>query len=655
MNQHFEHDPGWTGWKSAVLMGILLYALFRFLPIKVEVTGGALVAGGPMMAQAGATGAGTNAEGKKEGVLGGDYFGGLDEEVREEMIEEIEWETNDDYPFPGDPDAKKGGKFRMAGSNFVPTLRTEGKDASDAQLTMIQGLVYQTLLSLNSDPFYYYPSISDKWAIGEDKQTYYYHINELAKWADGKPLRAQDVVATYDLVTSKDIQAPGTSELWKKFERPVALSDQVVMVKSKELQWRNHITFSTSFFIYPSHVLEKITAKEYMKKYNWKMLVGSGPYTFDKVVKPKKISYKRRANFWGASEREFTGLYNFDIIEFLFVKDPELVYEKFKAGEFDYMPIYRSARWVKETNFDKVQNGWVQKKKVFNRNPQGRQGFHFNMRDEPFNDVKIRKAFAFLWNRGLLMEQIMFNEYGYMDSFFQNSPYMGDTPNVRYNPDTARELLAEAGWTERNDEGVLVKDGKPFELELTYYNKWSEKFYTVYQEDLMKVGVKLNLKQITWATHIKRNNERNFKLTAGAYVGLTFPNPESTFHSKFADQKASGNMYGIKNKRVDEIIEAYNDEFDYEKRVELLKELDTILTNLHLMAFDWYAPAERLIYWNKFGLPKGVISKTGDYRDAPVYWWYDEYKAKALEKAMANDTSLPITKVDNKFWIEEGK
>ncbi|MCJ8346285.1 ABC transporter substrate-binding protein, partial [bacterium] len=415
----------------------------------------------------------------------------LSDEKKDAILETVQWETNSDYPLNGDPKAKKGGRLKQAANNFPPTIRVQGKDSSDAQLAMVQGLVYQTLLNYNADPFYFHPSLASKWSVAEDKKTFYYHIDEDATWSDGQPVVAQDVVASWDFITNKALKAPTERAQWLKFDRPVALSDKIVMVKSKTLHWKTFMTFSQGFYIYPAHELEKIDISKYLKKYNWKMLSGSGPYILKELKKPTKIIFERRKDFWGLGKRQYTGLFNFDTFEFLFVSDMELLWEKFKKGEFDFMPIYRSHRWVKELDFAKVKKGWIQKKKVFNRNPQGTQGFSFNIRKWPFKDKKVRMAMAYAYDRGLLMEKLMFNQYDFMDSYFQNSPYMNEgVPKIRYNLEKARKLLVEAGWTEKNSNGILVKDGRAFEITLTYHSKWSEKFYTVYKESLEKVGIK---------------------------------------------------------------------------------------------------------------------------------------------------------------------
>jgi len=631
-----QFDPAWFGWKSIVLGVILLCILTRigFFENPAQTTNKT-----SEVQQEEAV-----SQSKSEEKVS---VNTLSDEEKAEILQGIQWQSNDTFPLQGAPEAKKGGRLKQAANNFPPTIRVQGKDSADSQLAMIEALVYQSLVSYNSDPFYYYPGLADKWSIAADKKTFYYHIDDDATWADGNPVISQDIVASWDFITSKDLQAPTGRAQWLKFERPVVLSDKVVMVKSKELHWRTFMSFSASFTVYPAHELAGIDLSKYLKEYNWKMLTGSGPYQLKELKKPNKIVFERRKDFWGLGKRQYIGLNNFDTFEFLFVQDMELLWEKFKKGEFDYMPIYRSNRWVNELDFDKFKKGWIQKKRVFNRRPQGTQGYSFNVRKWPFDNKKVRMAMAYAYNRGLLMEKLMFNQYDYMDSYFQNSPYMAENlPKVRYDLNKAGELLSEAGWTEKNADGILVKDGKPFEITLTYYSKWSEKFYTVYKESLEKIGIKLKLKTVTWATKIKDNNERNFTITAGAYGGTSFPNPELTFHSRFADQKNSANRWGLKNERVDQITEEYNKEFDHDRRVVLLKELDGILANEYLISFDWYAPAERLVFWNKFGMPKTIISKTGDYRDAVFMWWYDKEKDDKLKDAIENDKQLEITPAD---------
>lgn len=655
-----QHDSGWIGWKSAVFLAGCVYLIFKYQPITVNVRNSQFGSASYALSQTPVQNVTSKAaQSSPEKVKTDDVKQAdetvaklnLDEEEKQAILENIQWITNNSFALGGDPKAKKGGSFKQAFTNFPATTRPIGKN-TDTGTQMIESLVYQTLIGINSNPFYVTPGLASYWAEDPDKVSFYFKIDEDAKWADGRPVVAKDVVSTWKLRVDKGIQDPRENAMWLAFYEPVELNKNVVMIRAKEAGWRNLINIS-GMSIMPDHIIGKMTGEEFIKKHNWEMVPGSGPYKFDELDKPKKLSLVRRTDFWGRNKRQYLGSYNFDQIVNLYVQDEEIIWEKFKKGEFDFMPIYRSQRWVKGTDFDKVQKGWIQKHKVFNRKPRGTQGFDFNLRKPPFDDIRVRQAFSYLWNRELLMEKLMFNEYDFMDSYFQNASYMGkNIAKIRYDPQKAIQLLNEAGYA-RNSEGFLAKDGEPLKLSFQYVGKWSEKFYTIYQEDLKKVGIQLEIKEVTWATKLKIIADFNFKITSGAFSAVSFPNPRLTFHSSFADQKNSYNRWGLKDKRIDELLDRYDAEYDAGKRDEYLAEIDDILTNECIKAFDWYAPAERLIFWNKFGYPPGVLGKTsyGDYRDAVTLWWYDEDKAEKLDKAMKTGESISTRPVDVKFWM----
>src|SRR5206468_3384407 len=156
--------------------------------------------------------------------------------------------------------------------------------------------------------------------------------------------------------------------------------------------------------------------------------------------------------------------------------------------------VNRAQMWVEELNFDKIQQGVLQKRKVFNHAPQSIQGIAFNTRRPPYDDMRLRKALRYLFNRELMIEKLMFNQYVLMDSFYPFTPYENPADEkIRYDRQKAVQLLAEAGWKDHDSSGRLVKNGQPSNLELVYYDKGSERFYTPWQEDLRKVGINLNL------------------------------------------------------------------------------------------------------------------------------------------------------------------
>lgn len=586
----------------------------------------------------------------------GDIDAGVDSSIKE-MLKNLKWETNTEYQGMGSKEAKKGGTLKYVESSFPPTLRTCGKNANSAFMSMLIGLSYEGMLDLDPITLRYAPNLAKRWAVADDKVSFFFELDERAKWSDGKPVVANDVVATWKLYTDPGIEDPFSNDYYSKYEQPVAVSERIVMIKSKLKNWRAFM--SAGFMtILPGHIISKIDGKKYLEEYQFKMMPGSGPYTYESSKVNEEIILSRRNDWWQDKLPRAQGYYNFDKLQFIFIQDENLIKEKFKKGELDWVYVNVAREWHQEFTpamLPQIAKGWIQKRKVFTHRAIGVSGMAFNMRKPPFDDIRVRKAIAHLYNREKMMDKLFFNEYEYLDSFYPNSPYANPAnPKIRFDPDEAVRLLEEAGWLQksRDSDGWLNKNGKRFELSLNYVQKSSERIYTIFQEDLKDVGIKLNLKQVTWATDIKEVGERNFEMSSRAYTGILFPNPESSFHSKFADLPNNNNIWGLKNKRLDEICDAYPLMFDADERIKAVREIDGIVCSMHLYALGWFAAHSRLLFWNKFGMPDYILAKTSDQRSLVSIWWFDAEKAKKLDEARAKNESLPVGEEIVKWWDE---
>lgn len=573
------------------------------------------------------------------------------------MISTLKWETNEEYKGFGSREARKGGTLTSVETSFPPTLRTVGKNANSTFTSMMTGLCYESMLDLDPITYNYAPNLAKRWAIADDKVTFFFELDERARWSDGKPVIADDIVKSWELYTDPGIDDPFSLDYWNKYEKPVAVSDRIVMIKSKQLNWRAFMSIGF-MTVLPGHIIDKIDGKKYLEEYQFKLMPGSGPYTYESSKVNEEILLTRRKDWWQKDLEKNTGYYNFDKLHFVFIQDENLVKEKFKKGELDWMYVNVAREWHQEfipAMMPQLANGWIQKRKVYTHRPIGVSGIAFNLRRPPFDDIRVRKAIGHLYNREKMMDKLFFNEYEYLDTFYPNSPYENpENPRIRFDPDRAVELLEEAGWLQKNRdaEGWLVKDGKRFELSLNYTQKTSERIYTIFQEDLRDVGIKLNLKQVTWATDIKEVGERNFEMSSRAYGGILFPNPESSMHSKFADQNNNNNIWGFKNARVDEICDRYPLMFDPQERIKAVREIDGIACSDHLYALGWFAAHTRLLYWNKFGMPDYILAKTSDQRSIVSLWWYDEAREKTLKEAREKKIKLDVGPEIVKWWDE---
>jgi microcin C transport system substrate-binding protein len=566
------------------------------------------------------------------------------------------WETNTDYDLIGDPRAVKGGTLRQAMmTDFPSTLRYYGPNVSAWNL-MLQNLVYETLLGLHPTTLAYIPALATHWQISDDKRTFRFRIDPNARWADGAPVTAGDVVASWKLTVDKGLQDPARTVIFSNFEEPVAESRYLVSVRAKTENWQNFLYFSSSLYLYPAHILEKIDGETYVREYNYKMLPGTGPYGVSEqdVHKGSMIKIRRRTDYWAEKQRRNVGIANFDEIQQVVVRDRNLEFEMFKKGDLDYFWVSRAQMWVEELDFENIGRGLVQKRKIFNHNPAGIQGIAMNTRREPYDDIRVRKALRHLFHRESMIAKLMYSEYVPLDSRFPNSVYENPTnERVAYDPERALQLLGEAGWKDRDQAGRLVRNGRRLDLEIVYADQASERFFTIYQEDLRKIGIGLNLRLVTFETLVKLLDERSFGMASIAYTGSTFPSPEAELRSDLADQKNTNNITGFKSSRADEIIAAYQKEFDFQKRVRLLRELDGLFTGEHHWILEWTAPYERIVFWNKFGQPRGLLTRIGDYRDIPSLWWLDPARAQQLTEALRNPSlQLGEGASEDRTWLD---
>jgi microcin C transport system substrate-binding protein len=410
-----------------------------------------------------------------------------------------------------------------------------------------------------------------------------------------------------------------------------------------------------SMAILPAHHIADITGKEYLEKYQFEMPPGSGPYLLlpKDIKKQRSYTLTRRPDWWAADMPDNRYVYNFDKIRYNIVKDNErLMFEKFKAGEQDFYLISRAQWWIEECNFENVKKGYVQKRRVWHNYPQGANGYLFNMREWPFSEKKVRLAFMHLFPRERMMSEMFFDQYMLADSFYAASAYENPgNPKYRYDPDRAVRLLAELGWTEKNEEGILVKDGKPFRFEMAILQPM-ERVITPMQQELRKVGIDMRLKYQDTNTMWKMAMERKFNVRWANWTGLVFPNPETSYHSTLADKKDNNNMSGMKSERIDEICAQYDRTFDQKTRVELIQEVDKILMETIPTARSWYAPYQRILFWNKFGMPEWYFRLYFDYHDILIYWWEEPELAAQLEEARKSGAPMEVGETEVTFWPE---
>ena len=572
--------------------------------------------------------------------------------------------TDKDLKFFGDKKAVKGGTLRDYSSRFPATMRLFGKEANYLENYWIELLCYETLLELH--PVTYepvVPRLASHWKISDDKTQFWFRINPDARWADGRRVTAEDVVATWFLRMDETILDPSQQVSYDKFEEPVAESMYIVSVVSKEPQWRNFQIFAAGMSILPAYYVDQVDGSEYLEKYQFSMMPNSGPYILknEDIVNQESYKLTRRDDFWAKDHAQNRYRFNFDEISWFVIKDNyTLPLEKFKKGEFDYQEVGRSRVWVEDLVPEKVEpinKGWIKKHRIFSNRPAGTSGYGFNMRKFPFNDKNIRYAFGYLYDREKMNRDLYYNEYEMMHSWFSGTMYENeDNPKLLHDPDKAMHHLKLAGFEKKNEEGILVNNqGKPLSFTINIA-KTSAYMVTPVQNMLKQYGVDMQIVNMDGTTQWKNLQERNFTINMHSYTGGVHPSIEMWFRSDLADMNDNNNYFGFKSDRVDQLIKDYNAEFDLEKRIKIGKEIDKIVCEIHPVSFGIKRLYRRFVFWDKFGYPDYMVDRfVGNSQSIFMLWWIDPEKEARLEEAKKNNTQLPVSDVDIKFWPKWNK
>lgn len=567
------------------------------------------------------------------------------------------WMTNDKYNSIGKKEAIKGGKFVSSITIYPASIRVFGKDSKFEFNDLFSSLMYESLLNIDPVDQTLYPGLATHWKIETDSVTFSFRINPDARWADGMPVTSQDFIATFKLLADTTMMQPVITEFTNTFDPPIAESKYIFTIKSRTNNWRQLYYLST-FSILPAHILKDLTGKDYNEQYQFKYLVGSGPYVVldNDLKKGESITFRRRSDYWGEEERYNTGKFNFDEITFNVVLDDLLQFEKFKKGELDYYSIKQPDLWKTGFDFDYANRNVILRKKIFNNVPLGPTGFVLNIREYPFSDIHIRKAFMHLFDKVKWNEKLFDNSYTLFNSYYPNSEYANSTnPVTGYNYDSALMNLKEAGWQLNKDKGTLEKDGKKLEVTVPF-SKPMDRYLTIYQEELQKAGIKLNLKETDWTTMFTLGNERKFTIIPVSWMGMIIPNPVSDLSTESADLKNTNNWSGVKDLRIDSLCKLYDIAYTKQEQINILREIDKIAYSNLALIDGFYKPYRTIAFQNKFGYPDGIIGRYDRYFYIFYYWYIDPEKYQSYQKAInEKSVQLPNEEPENHYWRDYGK
>ena len=535
------------------------------------------------------------------------------------------------------PNAVKGGSIITWGASFPKSLNywTTGTTFTFEVIS----LLFEPLLNMHSTEDRPVGILAESWNVSHDQRVYRFTLRKEAKWSDGTPITTADIQFYYDTIMKPEHLTPVHKTYLRRFERPRIIDERTLEIVAKKTHWKN-FWYAGSFMAFPKH----LWAEKDFNKQQFDFPIVSGPYRISEIRKERYLVLKRRPDWWGQILAYNQYKYNIDRIRYRFITDRNKALEAFKRGDLDIYGIYTASIWMKQTHFEAVKKGWVLREKVYNRQPMGFQGLAFNLRKKQFQDIRVRRALAYLLDREAMNEKFMYNQYLLINSFFADLYPQNINPEIeviRYQPEKARKLLRQAGWRV-NGVGKLVKDEQPFKI--TFITASDERRHLdFYCQALKKVGIDAQVDgKIQYSTFQKRIDDRKFDMVWMAWSSSRLRDPESLWHSNEADKKSSYNITGFKHSDVDAIIERHRKEIDPEKRKTMLRKIDAILAREIPYVFLWNSDHHRLLSWRRFGRPRYVLDKYNALPSITTYWWVDPKKKKHLEESMRENKHLSV-------------
>ena len=535
-----------------------------------------------------------------------------------------------------DKRAVKGGKLRAWGSAFPKSLNywTEPTSFNGT----IMSLLFDSLLNLHSTEDKYVGILAEKWEISSDKKTFLFSLRPQAKWSDGKSITSDDFIFYYDTIMNpSNLTAPHKVGL-KRLKRPVKIDDFTFSVTAKEIHWAN-FNQAASLLPLPKHLWEGSN----FNQIHFDFPVVSGPYRIKTVKKNRRLELIRNTNWWGEMLAYNKYKYNFDSFLYRFVEDRTKALQAFQRGDFDVYPIYTSSIWHEQTLFPAVKKGWVSRENIYNHSPVSFQGMAVNLRKKKFKDIRVRKALAYLLDREIINDKLMYNQYFLLNSFFPDlypNYQNAKVPIIKYDEERARKLLAEVGY-DVNSEGKLVKDENPLTLTFLTFSA-DTRHLELYINSLRKVGIVASIEKISLATLRTRIQNFDYEIYWAAWGGARLKDPETLWHGDQADKKGSYNIPGYKNAKVDQLIEQQKTEFDISRRNEILRQIDAYLVADIPYLLLWQNDHHRLLYWNYFGTPTNRFAKYDNEAAINVYWWYEGDLARKTVNAKKDNLQLKM-------------
>lgn len=479
---------------------------------------------------------------------------------------------------------------------------------NDASAQAMYIRVYDRLLDQNFNTLELEPVlVESRPEISADHLEYTFVLKKGPTFSDGKPVTTKDVLFTFKMLKNPlVVDAAPMRNYYEDVADVVVHDDQRFTVKMSRPYFMAELQLG-SLSILPKHIQDPnnltdgysiaqtnnldvasknpaiVAAAEWYNKADIKLEpkfnIGSGPYIYAERNPGESVILKRNTKWWNKGNNPDMPAYP-DKIIYKVVNDRNTAVVALKNQELDFMEFVPPAKYQDEIDTSTLTH---LVKHAFPTNSYLYIGW--NAAKPVFSDKLTRKALSHLVDRSALIKQVARGLGTPQNSVLypSSAEYDSSLADIEYSPEKARTLLAEAGWTDANKDGVLERNlaGRSTPFEFTFLlnagNESREQIMLLLVDEFRKVGIKASIKKLDWSVFLENLRQRQYDAYVGAWVNDPIPSdPFQIWHSSQIQNKGS-NYVGFNNKRADELMELNRLEFDAEKRKAYMKEFQQIV------------------------------------------------------------------------------
>jgi microcin C transport system substrate-binding protein len=551
------------------------------------------------------------------------------------------------------PDAPKGGEISLWGFGSFDSMHPYSTKGRSGQYSSI---FFESLLEGSSDePDSVYGLVAESLEYPEDRSEVIFNMRPEARFSDGSPLTAADVVFSYEVLRDKGLPS-FRAVIEKQIESAEALGPHRVKFTFKDGVPTRDLPqtvgglpiFSKAYYETSGADFEESTLTP---------AIGSGPYVLESIDVGQQIIYKRNPDYWGKDLPINKGRHNFDTIRIEYFADYNSAFEGFKAGTYTFRSEASSKIWATAYDFPAIEKGWAVKDTPPDGTLASGQSFLFNLRRERFQDIRVRKAIGMMFNFEWSNKTLFYGIYARMQSYWENSylkasgmPQAGelafltpladilpqgvlDSPAVtppisserqldRKKLRAASALLDEAGWPVGDDGMRRNAAGDTLKLEFLNDSQSFDRVINPFVENLRKLGVDAVHTRVDNAQATERERNFDFDIVTGNFrTSLTSgAGLKQYFGSETADISIF-NLAGYKSEAADRLIENVIAAEDRETLNDATRALDRVLRAEVFWVPQWFRNTHNIAYYDMYRYPDTLPPYALGVLD---FWWLDQ-------------------------------